>query len=54
MENGKHLKYIVTQAPMRNTFDDFWQLMWESGSRIIVMLVNPHQVILKLYSILII
>ncbi|KAI1722797.1 protein-tyrosine phosphatase domain-containing protein [Ditylenchus destructor] len=43
---GDHrwLKYIVTQAPIKNTIDDFWQMVWESGARVIVMLVNPHQI----------
>lgn len=44
IEANRHVKYIVTQAPMRNTIDDFWQMIWESGARIIVMLVNPHQI----------
>lgn len=37
------LQYIVTQAPMRNTIDEFWSMIWESGASLIVMLVNPHQ-----------
>lgn len=39
----KVLRYIVAQAPMRNTIDDFWSMVWESGACLIVMLVNPHQ-----------
>jgi protein tyrosine phosphatase len=30
--------YIATQAPLRNTVNDFWRMMWEFKSRAIVML----------------
>lgn len=39
----KTMRYIVCQAPMKPTLEDFWQMIWESGARLIVMLVNPHQ-----------
>ena len=32
--------YIATQSPMMNTAEDFWRLVWEQGSRVILML-NP-------------
>ncbi|VDP14661.1 unnamed protein product [Soboliphyme baturini] len=36
---GKHsLRYVASQAPMRATAVDFWQMVWESGCFIIVML----------------
>ncbi|KAL3119413.1 hypothetical protein niasHT_008622 [Heterodera trifolii] len=42
---GKHtqLRYVVSQAPIAKTIEDFWQLVWETNARLIVMLVNPHQ-----------
>ncbi|CAH8463873.1 unnamed protein product [Dicrocoelium dendriticum] len=30
--------YIATQTPLLNTVDDFWRMMWEQGSPIIVVL----------------
>lgn len=30
--------YIITQGPMTNTVADFWQMVWEQGSVVIVML----------------
>ncbi|CAH8860922.1 unnamed protein product [Trichobilharzia szidati] len=30
--------YIATQAPMNNTLEDFWRMIWESGSCLIVKL----------------
>ncbi|KAK5099781.1 phosphotyrosine-specific ptp2-like protein [Lithohypha guttulata] len=31
-------KYIATQAPIPQTFDDFWRVIWEQDARVIVML----------------
>ncbi|XP_044597550.1 tyrosine-protein phosphatase non-receptor type 9-like [Cotesia glomerata] len=33
-------KYIATQGPLEETVDQFWQLIWEQNSRIIVMLTK--------------
>jgi len=30
--------YIITQGPMTNTVADFWQMVWEQGSVVVVML----------------
>ena len=30
--------YIISQGPMTNTVADFWQMVWEQGSVVIVML----------------
>ncbi|XP_017886079.1 receptor-type tyrosine-protein phosphatase N2 isoform X2 [Ceratina calcarata] len=32
--------YIATQGPLPHTTDDFWQLVWEQGSVVIVMLTR--------------
>lgn len=38
-----HMRYVVSQAPIQKTIEDFWRMVWETGARLIVMLVNPHQ-----------
>lgn len=40
----KLIKYIVSQTPMKNTVDDFWQMVWDSGAQVIVALANAQQV----------
>uniref|UniRef100_A0A7E4UZI0 protein-tyrosine-phosphatase n=1 Tax=Panagrellus redivivus TaxID=6233 RepID=A0A7E4UZI0_PANRE len=32
----KLFRYVLTQAPMKQTLEDFWQMIWESGARIVV------------------
>jgi protein tyrosine phosphatase len=32
--------YICTQGPMQDTFNDFWRMVWEQNSNIIVMLTK--------------
>ncbi|XP_044597450.1 tyrosine-protein phosphatase non-receptor type 9-like, partial [Cotesia glomerata] len=31
-------KFIVTQEPMNNTLEDYWSMVWQAGTRVIVML----------------
>lgn len=33
-------KYISTQAPITQTIDDFWSMVWQQESQVIVMLTN--------------
>jgi len=34
--------YIATQAPLQNTFEDFWRMIFEKNSKIIVMLAEEE------------
>lgn len=34
--------YIATQAPIDNTFDDFWRMVWEQKSPVILILANEE------------
>ena len=33
-------KYIVTQGPLEHTCGDFWQMIWEQQTKIVLMLTN--------------
>jgi len=35
--------YICTQGPLQNTIDDFWRMVWEQGSSVIVMLTKETE-----------
>lgn len=39
----KHKAYIGTQAPLPDTFEDFWRLVWEQDSASIVMLTKEEE-----------
>lgn len=48
--NASHIKasysnkrYIATQAPIPATFSDFWRLVWEQDTRVIVMLTAESE-----------
>ena len=36
--------YIATQAPMKNTINDFWNMVWEQNIEVIVMLLQLSEI----------
>ena len=44
--------YIATQTPVSSTVDDFWRMVWEQRSTIVVMLsdLTDNEMVKQLYS----
>jgi len=41
--DGKYRLYIATQAPVPESICDFWRMVWEQGSTLIVMLTKESE-----------
>lgn len=46
-DNANHVfrdhKYIATQGPLESTIDDFWQMIWQNDTEIIVMVCRLYE-----------
>lgn len=47
--NERLFKYILTQTPLKTTIEDFYQMIWESGTRIVIAFTteknNDHDIL---------
>jgi tyrosine-protein phosphatase non-receptor type 4 len=42
-KSGLLLRYIASQGPLRHTCTDFWQMIWEQGSTLVIMLTTTTE-----------
>lgn len=42
-KTGLLLRYIAAQGPLRHTCSDFWQMVWEQESTLIIMLTTTTE-----------
>lgn len=42
-DNYETRNYIVTQGCLPNTINDFWKMIWQEDSRVIVMITKLYE-----------
>lgn len=42
-EGGVSKVYLATQGPLPNTIVDFWTMVWQEESQIILMITNEEE-----------